>query len=88
MKKYLIKIFSDAAKKLDYLSEAQLSFDIPKIETHGDFSCNVAMTLTKKLKKNPRSIAEEIISNLNYDDKVISKMPLVISTCFSWLRSG
>lgn len=88
MKKYLIKIFSDAAKKLDYLSEAELSFDIPKIESHGDLSCNVAMTLTKKLKKNPRSIAEEIISNLNYDDSVINKIEIAGPGFINFFFSG
>jgi len=88
LKKYLIKIFSDAAKKLDYLSEAELSFDIPKIESHGDLSCNVAMTLTKKLKKNPRSIAEEIISNLNYDDSVINKIEIAGPGFINFFFSG
>ncbi|MBT8380422.1 MAG: arginine--tRNA ligase [Ignavibacteria bacterium] len=73
MKKYLYKIFTDAGQKLNYLSEIYLSFDVPKIESHGDLSCNAAMLLSKKLKENPRKIAQEIISNLKLDNRIISK---------------
>ena len=34
------------------------------------------MMLTKKLKKNPRLIAEEIISNLKYDEEIIQKIEI------------
>lgn len=73
MKKYLIEIFNDAIKRLPYLAEVELIFDTPKIETHGDLSSNAAMILSKKLKKNPREIANEILANLKIDDSVISK---------------
>jgi len=73
LKKYLQKIFEVASRHLPYLAEIELSFDTPKIETHGDLSSNAAMMLSKKLKKNPREIASEILSNLKIDDKIISK---------------
>ena len=76
MRKYLVKIFANASQKLAYLSEAELLFEEPKIEIHGDLSCNVAMILAKKLKKNPRQIAEEVISNLEFDDNVIQKIEI------------
>lgn len=76
MKSYLYKIFDNASKKLAYLSDTVLSFDVPKIESHGDLSCNAAMTLTKQLKKNPKSIAEEIVSKLEYHSSVISKIEI------------
>ncbi|MEJ2507055.1 MAG: arginine--tRNA ligase, partial [Ignavibacteriaceae bacterium] len=76
MKKYLIEIFAKASQKLVYLSEAELIFEEPKITAHGDLSCNAAMTLAKKLKKNPRQIAEEIISNLDYDKDIIQKIEI------------
>ncbi len=61
---------------MSYLSDVKINFDIPKIESHGDFSCKAAMMLTKKLKKNTRQIAEEIISNLKYDEDIIQKMEI------------
>jgi arginyl-tRNA synthetase len=73
LKKYLQKIFVEASQQLPYLAEIDLSFDIPKIEIHGDLSSNAAMMLSKKLKKNPREIAAEILSKLKIDDKIISK---------------
>ncbi len=76
MKKYLIELFTKAAKKLNYLSEIDYSFDTPKSDAHGDYSCNAAMMLSKRLKKNPKLIAEEIISNLDYDEKVVEKIEI------------
>ncbi|MBT8386907.1 MAG: arginine--tRNA ligase, partial [Ignavibacteria bacterium] len=76
MKLYLNQLFTEAAEKLTYLKDVNITFDIPKIETHGDLSCNAAMLLTKKLKKNPRQIAEEIISNLITDEKIIEKVEI------------
>ncbi|MGA8264148.1 MAG: arginine--tRNA ligase [Ignavibacteriaceae bacterium] len=76
MKEYLISVFEEAAKKLPYLKDISKSFEIPKIETHGDFSCNAAMLLTKQLKKKPRDIAQEIINALEIKPEVISKVEI------------
>jgi arginyl-tRNA synthetase len=76
LKIYLNKLFTETAEKLPYLKDVNITFDIPKIEAHGDLSCNAAMLLTKKLKKNPKQIAEEIISNLNVDEKIIEKVEI------------
>jgi arginyl-tRNA synthetase len=73
LKKYLQKIFTEAGKKLGYLMKIDLSFDTPKIEDHGDLSSNAAMLLSKKLKKNPREIAQQILSNLLFDKNIILK---------------
>ncbi len=45
----------------------------PKEEQHGDYASNLAMQLVRHLKKNPREIAETIISSINLDKKYISK---------------
>jgi len=76
LKEYLISVFEEAAKKLPYLKDISKSFEIPKIETHGDFSCNAAMLLTKQLKKKPRDIAQEIINALEIKPEVISKVEI------------
>jgi arginyl-tRNA synthetase len=73
LKKYLQKIFKEASHQLSYLAEIELTFDTPKIETQGDLSSNAAMILSKKLKRNPREIASEILSILKIDNKIISK---------------
>ncbi len=74
MKEYLQKLFLKAADKLGYLNEINILFDVPKIETQGDLSSNAAMLLSKKLKKKPRDIAQEIIDELEIDENVIKKV--------------
>ena len=76
MKEYLQSVFIKASEKLPYLKDIPIIFDIPKSESHGDLSTNAAMLLTKQLKKNPRQIADDIISNLETDDKIISKIEI------------
>lgn len=76
MKNYLHLIFNQAADKIPELSEINLVFDTPKSAGHGDLSSNAAMLLTKKLKKNPKQIAEDIISALVIDSSVISKIEI------------
>ena len=73
MKEYLYNLFNKTSEKLECLKEIELIFDIPKIETHGDLSSNAALLLTKKLKKKPREIAQEIINSLEIDPQIISK---------------
>ncbi len=76
MKNYLKNIFDEASNKLDYLKNKSIFFSVPKQKGQGDLSANIAMLLTKELKKNPREIANEIIENLNYDNEVISKIEI------------
>jgi arginyl-tRNA synthetase len=37
-----------------------ITLEIPQDNAHGDYSCNVALVLSKKLGKNPREIAKQI----------------------------
>ncbi|MBI9071977.1 MAG: arginine--tRNA ligase [Melioribacteraceae bacterium] len=76
MKQYLKDLFKKSSDKLEYLKDANLVFTVPNIGSHGDFSTNVAMTLTKQLKRNPREIASEIVENLEADKNVISSIEI------------
>lgn len=76
MKKYLHSLFDRTSEKLEYLKEIEITFNVPNQQSHGDYSTNAAMLLTKKLKRNPREIAEEIITNLEYDKSVIEKIEI------------
>ncbi len=76
MKNYLIKVFTDASDKLSYLKNVELKFSVPGNKEHGDLSTNAAMILTKQLHKNPREIANEIISALDVDKHVIEKIEI------------
>jgi arginyl-tRNA synthetase len=73
LKEYLYTAFKEAEKTIPELAEIPISFDIPKAADHGDLSSNAAMLLTKKLKKNPRVIAQEIIEALKLDSSIIEK---------------
>lgn len=75
MKEYLSNIVQNTLKKLDYPSK-DFQFDKPKDEKFGDLSTNAAMLLAKDLKLPPRKIAEEIINNLEFDNKLVSKVEI------------
>ncbi len=44
--------------------QARIQVDRTKDKSHGDFATNLAMTLTKAARKNPRELARLIIDNL------------------------
>ncbi|MEW6196287.1 MAG: arginine--tRNA ligase [Bacteroidota bacterium] len=76
MKSYLYKIFNEASEKIDYLKTIEIVFSVPNQSSHGDYSTNAAMLLTKLLKRNPRDLANDIISNLDYDKSIIEKIEI------------
>ncbi len=76
MKKYLASLFDATANKLEYLKNKSVILSVPNQKGHGDLSTNIAMLLTKELKKNPREIATEIIDNLDYDSSIIEKIEI------------
>ena len=57
------------AKSLDSLNieynSDKIIIDTPKLENNGDYSTNIALILTKKLKKPPLEIANLIKENIN-----------------------
>jgi arginyl-tRNA synthetase len=73
LKEYLYTIFKEAANKLNYLKDVNITFDVPKVESHGDLSSNAAMLLARQLKRKPREIAEEILASLKLDSNVVEK---------------
>lgn len=76
MKQYLLDLFSKTSEKLPYLKEIDYVINIPNQKSHGDYSINAAMILSKKLKKNPRDVAAEIISNIDFDNSIIEKIEI------------
>ncbi|GJQ64699.1 MAG: arginine--tRNA ligase [Melioribacteraceae bacterium] len=73
MKNLLADIFEAAKKELPYLEGKPINFSIPNREEHGDYSTNIAMLLTKELKKKPRQIAQEIIDALDLNPAIVTK---------------
>lgn len=46
---------------------------IPAIETHGDFSSNIAMQLARQERKAPRQVAEIILTNLDDQEGLVAR---------------
>jgi len=71
VKTELASIISSA---LDQILEDSSAIDIhierPKTLEHGDYSTNIALQLTKILKKNPREIAQLIIEKVGLDPSI------------------
>ena len=73
MKKYLYKILVPIIEQIDAAALSLINFEIPQQETHGDFSTNIAMLLSKRLNQNPREIANRIISLIPEDNDILVK---------------
>ncbi|MBI3602621.1 MAG: arginine--tRNA ligase [Candidatus Omnitrophica bacterium] len=46
---------------------APILIDIPADKAHGELSCNIALQLSRTLKKNPMAIAADILKNLQQE---------------------
>lgn len=55
----------DNALELSKIEKVNYIIEVPNDKKNGDYSTNVAMELTKILKKNPKIIAEELVTNIN-----------------------
>lgn len=62
----LISSIEAAVQKLydQTLDEGVIMIEIPKDPSNGDYSTNIAMRLTKLLRKNPQIIAQELVKEL------------------------
>ena len=64
---------SDVLKSLG-LSEVDFVVEHPSELSHGDYACNVAMVAAQTLSKNPRELAEEIVSKLEGEIEYVEKI--------------
>jgi arginyl-tRNA synthetase len=72
LEKNLIDIIKKALKKTfpeapDKISE-EISLETPKEKKFGDFSVNIAMKLSKDLRKSPMDIAAAIVEHIEKSD--------------------
>ena len=73
IKKDLRNIINESLSKMN-IDRVSFIVEVPKNKENGDYSTNVAMELTKVLRKNPREIAEEIVANIdkgNIIDRIV-----------------
>ena len=71
----LHSLFSESLRALA-LDYSLLQFEKPKVAEHGDIATNIAMLLAKKVGKNPRQLAKDIIAHLTIDATLIEKVEI------------
>ena len=60
----------------DIEAEVNVELEIPRTAQHGDYASNIALSLTRHLKRNPRQIASEIAANLNESGDFLDKVEI------------
>ena len=75
-KSHLSELFAQALREVaPELTQTEILIERPKLATHGDYSCNLAMQLAKPLRKSPRDIAQLLIAALPKSD-VLGKVEI------------
>ncbi|ROH86875.1 arginine--tRNA ligase [Pseudomethylobacillus aquaticus] len=88
MKAHLTELLTQAAKSLSLdLTAQSVQLERPKTAQHGDFSTNLAMTLAKPLRQNPRAIAEALIQALPASSQV-AKVEIAGAGFINFFLSG
>lgn len=78
MKPYLRQILSNALSKLEIPEGEQTAIELerPNDPSHGEISTNIALKLAGVLKDNPRSIAQNLVAQLDYDEAKIEAVEI------------
>jgi arginyl-tRNA synthetase len=74
-KSHLAELFAQALREVAPEQDATVLIERPKLASHGDYACNLAMQLAKPLRKSPRDIANALIAALPKSD-IIEKMEI------------
>lgn len=74
MKTYIAGLINAVLSQFEPETKPDYVIEQPKVAEHGDLSTNVALLLSKPLKKNPRQIAEEFVSKLEINPDFIQKV--------------
>ncbi|MCB5364620.1 arginine--tRNA ligase [Pusillimonas sp. CC-YST705] len=62
--KTLIELLAAAVETVVPGATPDIQLERPKVASHGDVACNVAMQLARAAKRNPRELAEQIVQAL------------------------
>jgi len=73
MKNTIISILEKSLNTLGYVDIPADSIKVERTRSreHGDFSCNIAMVLAKRLGENPREFAQKLIDHCDLPNTVI-----------------
>lgn len=73
--KKILKEIIDKALEKNNIHNTSYIIEVPNDKKNGDFSTNVAMELTKILRKNPRDIANNIVTNIE-ENNIIDRIEI------------
>ncbi len=65
MKEKLIDLIISSLKKLE-INDINIEITKPKNNENGDYSCNIALKLTKVMSQSPLDIAKKIVKNMDW----------------------
>ena len=65
IRQQLQHIIEESLKLFDGIPPQAVLIDVPADKQHGEFSCNIALQLSRLLKKSPVLIAQQIVPRLN-----------------------
>ncbi len=74
MKEYVRSRVVAALERLGFPTDIEPAFETPRLKEHGDLTTTVALSLAKRLKRNPRDLARHIIEALEVDPKLVSSV--------------
>lgn len=72
----LKKANADGNLTIDIAGMPEIMLEEPKIEAHGDFSTNLAMTMAKSQKMPPRKVAEILLPLIDTEKSIIEKVEI------------
>jgi len=77
MKERLFEHFQQAVRELldaagDAAPAPEFVLEVPNNPDHGDFACNAAMLLAKRLRQSPRAIAEQLVARLGSAEGLVA----------------
>jgi arginyl-tRNA synthetase len=76
VKAHLTELLFSVVKQItDYTDSSIIVIDRPKIISHGDFSTNLCLVLSKTLKKSPHDVASIVLEKMPPSD-LISKIEI------------
>jgi len=57
-------------------AQVSIELEMPRTSEHGDYASNIALGLSRHLKRNPRQIASEIVAGLNDSACMLEKIEI------------
>lgn len=67
MKEYLRAKIAAALSTLGISTDEPIILEKPRVAEHGDLTANIAMVLAKRVGKNPRQLANDILARMDVD---------------------